>query len=82
MQYFTIKLYTVEFLWRGHLDKRPTPLERPFDYVNLNINVVISTPDESPPPSSARGVASQEGFHCTQCVNMNNDIFLSKKSML
>ena len=47
-----------------------TPLERPLDNVNLNINVLIFTPDERPPLLKghfpyAKGVASQEGFHCT-----------------
>ena len=61
---------TVETLLRGHPDERPTPLERPLDNVNLNIDVLISTPDERPPLmkghfSDAKGVASQEGFHCT-----------------
>ena len=37
---------TEEPLLRGHTDKRPPPLERPLDKVNLNINVLISTPDE------------------------------------
>ena len=50
--------------------ERPPLLERPFDNVNLNINVLISTPDERPPLlrghfSDAKGVASQEGFICT-----------------
>ena len=59
----------MEPLLRGHPDKRPPPLERPLDNVNLNINVLISTPDERPSLlkghfSSAKGVASQEGFHC------------------
>ena len=40
---------TVEPLLRGHPDERPTPLESLLDYVNLNINVLISTPDEKPP---------------------------------
>ena len=58
---------TVEPLLRGHPDERPPPLERPLDYVNLN--VLISTPDERPPLlkdhfSGAKEVASQEGFHC------------------
>ena len=40
--------------------------------VNLNINVLISTPDERPLHlkghfSDAKGVASQERFHCT-CI--------------
>ena len=61
---------TLEPLLRGHPDERPSPLERPLDTVNLNINVLISTPDERPPLlkghfSSSKGVASQEGFHCT-----------------
>ena len=56
-------------LLRGHPDERPTPLERPFDNVNLNINLLISTPFERPPLlkghfSGAKGMASQEGFHC------------------
>ena len=59
----------MEPLLRGHPDKRTSPLERPLDNVNLNINVLISTPDERPPFlkghfSDAKGVASQEGFHC------------------
>ena len=41
--------YTVEPLLRGHPDERPPPLERPLTNVNLNINVLISTPDERPP---------------------------------
>ena len=40
---------TVEPLLRGHPDERPPPLERPLDFVNLNKNVLISTPDERPP---------------------------------
>ena len=38
--------HTVEPLLRGHPDERPSPPERP---VNLNINVLISSPDERPP---------------------------------
>ena len=40
-------------------------------YVNLNINVLISTPEKKRPSllrghfSGAKGVASQEGFHCS-----------------
>ena len=60
---------TVEPLLRGHPDKRPLPLERPNDNENLHINVLFSTPDKRPPLlkghfSDAKGVASQEGFHC------------------
>ena len=65
-------MYTVEPLMRGHPHEKPPPLERPLDSVNLNINVLISTPDERPPllkghNSGVKGVASQEGFHC-MCV--------------
>ena len=43
-------LSTVEPLSRDHPDARAPPLERPFNYVNLNIiNVLISTLDERPP---------------------------------
>ena len=64
-------LNTVELLLRGHPNERPSPLERPIDNVNLNINVLISTPDERPPLlkghfSDAKGVASQKEFHCIQ----------------
>ena len=60
---------TVEPLVRGHLDERPPSLERTLDNVNLNINVLISTPDERPTLlkgyfSGAKGVVSQEGFQC------------------
>ena len=70
------RLYTVEPLLRGHPDERPTPLERPLDNVNLNINVLISTPDERPPLlkghiSGAKRVASQEGFHCSDNLDDN-----------
>ena len=63
------KSNTVEPLLRGHSDKRPSPLERPLDNMNLNINVLIFTPNERPPLlkvhfSAAKGMASQEGFHC------------------
>ena len=63
---------TVEPLLRVLPDQRPPPLERPLYNVNLNINVLISTPDERPPLlkghfSEAKGVASQEGFHCS-CI--------------
>ena len=63
----------MEPLLRGHPDERPPSLERPLDNVNLNINVLISTPDERPPLlkghlSDAKGVASQEGFHCITII--------------
>ena len=61
----TINYDIVEPLLSGHPDERPHPLERPLDNVILNINVLISTPDKRPPLfSGAKGVASQEGFHC------------------
>ena len=34
---------------RGHPDERPTPLEITLDNVNLNVNLLISTPDKRPP---------------------------------
>ena len=74
----------MEPLLRGHPDERPPPLEKPLDNVNLNINVLISTPDERPPLlkdhfSDAKGMASQEGFHCihiftTQNLSTNNKL--------
>ena len=53
---------------RGHPDERPPSLERPLNNVNLNINVLISTPDERPPLlkghfSDAKGVASPVHFN-------------------
>ena len=60
---------TVEPLLRADPVERPPPLERPLDNINLNTNVLISTPEERPPLlkghfSGAKGVVSQEGFHC------------------
>ena len=59
---------TMEPLLRGHHDEKPPPLKRPLDNVNLNINVLISTPDERQPLlkgnfPGAKGVTSQKGFH-------------------
>ena len=67
--FLSVDAYTVKPLLRGHPDERPSPLERPLDNVNLNINVLIFTPDERAPLlkghfSDAKGVALQEGFHC------------------
>ena len=49
--------------------REATPLERTLGNVYININVLIFTPDERPPLlkdhfSDAKGVVSQEGFHC------------------
>ena len=57
---------TVEPLLRGHPDERPAPLERPLDNVNMNINVLISTPEEKPPLlkghfSDAKGWSHKKG---------------------
>ena len=49
-------------LLRGHPDKRPTPVERPLDIVNLNINVLISTPDERPPQLKGHFSDAKGGF--------------------
>ena len=56
--------------WEATLTRGHPPLKWPLDNVNTNTNVLISTPDERPPLlkghfSDAKGVASQEGFHCT-----------------
>ena len=60
--------YTVEPLLRGHPDERSPPLERPLDDVNLNMNILIFTPERPPLLkghfSNAKVVASQEGFYC------------------
>ena len=47
--------------------------KRPLNTVILNVNVLISTPEESPPLLKgyfldAKWVASQEGFHCIHAV--------------
>ena len=41
-------MHKLEPLFRDHPDERPHSLERPLDNVNLNINLLISTPDERP----------------------------------
>ena len=69
-------MHTVEPLLRGHPYERPPPLERPLDNVNLNINVLIFTPDKRPPLlkghfSGTKGVASQEVFHCNDKCNFS-----------
>ena len=51
--------------------KRPTSSGRPLDNVNLNINVLITTPDESPTLlkdhiSGAKGMVPQEGVHSSK----------------
>ena len=40
---------------------RDQPLERPLDNVNLNINVLISTPDERPPLLKGRFSGEKRG---------------------
>ena len=47
----TVKRNTVEPLLKGHHDERPTPLYRPLNNVNLNINILTSTPNKRPPRS-------------------------------
>ena len=57
---------TVEPHLRGHLDERPTLLERSLDNVYLNISVLISTQRQVNPlerPDFWRK-SSHEGFHC------------------
>ena len=54
---------TVEPRLRGHPAESQTPLERPFDIVNLNINVLISTADERPPLMKGHFSGAKEGFH-------------------
>ena len=69
MAYVVSKLNTVQPLLRDHPNERSTPLERPLENVTLDINILISAPDERPPLlkghiSGVKGVASQKGFHC------------------
>ena len=70
LQYYpSLNYMQWNLFWEATLTRGHTPLERPLDNVNLNINVLISTPDERPPLlkvhfSDAKGVASLEGFHC------------------
>ena len=61
--------------------ERQSPIERPLENVNLNINVLIFTPGERPPLlnghiSDAKGVASQEGFNCIIFVGDSSNLFL------
>ena len=62
---------TVEPLLRGHPDERRSPLERPLYTVNLNIHVLISTPNERPPLLVQKGWPHKRGstvpvyFLCT-----------------
>ena len=72
---------TVEPLLRGHPFERPPPLERPLDNVNLNINVLISTPDERPPFlkghfSDAKELASQDCSTVPQNLEKNIEVSL------
>ena len=77
----------MENLLRDHPDERPPPLERPLANVNLNINELISTPDERPPLLKGhfvdvKGVASQEGFHCTYNCNFNPNTVKNRARLL
>ena len=45
----TSNLQNSETPLKGHINQRPTPLLRPLDSVNLNLNILISTPGERPP---------------------------------
>ena len=72
---------TVEPLLRGHLEKRPTPLERPLDNINLNMNVLISTSDKRPPLlkghiSGTKEVASHGGGVHSICNLLKNSTIL------
>ena len=74
----------MEPLFIGHHNKRPSPLERSLDNVNRNINVYVSTPDQSPPLlkghfSSAKGLISEEGFHY---IHESKFVILSCDSMI
>ena len=86
--FFPPVVYKVGDLLRGHPDERPTPLERPLDNVNLNINELISTSDWRPALlkghfCSAKGVALQEGFHCmrwNRCIPVAMAMWWSRGS--
>ena len=71
---------SVEPLLRGHPFKRPIPMERSQDNVDLNINILISIPDERPPLlkshfSCAKGVASQDRYHCSLYYLFSQTVF-------
>ena len=62
--------YRGKMFFSGAPFERPAPLERPLDSVNLNIDVLISTPDERPRLLKGyffqvKGVILQKGIHCT-----------------
>ena len=81
----------MEPLFRGHLDERPTSLERSLDNVLIStpvfvlINVLISTPQErllKGQFSVAKGVTSHEGCHCISWYHNNiNKIMISVLSV-
>ena len=50
MDYNILKITTMETLLRGDPDESPNLLERPLNNVNLNINIIINTPDDRPTP--------------------------------
>ena len=58
-----------EILLGGHPDEKPPPFERPHNDLIQNMKVLISSHDERPTLlnghiSCAKGVVSQERFHC------------------
>ena len=70
-----VSKYVSGLMWLSYIEIQwnlfceATPLERPLEYENLNLNVLISTPDKRPPLlkgkfSGPKQVASQEGFYC------------------
>ena len=73
--------YSVELLLSGRPDVRPPPLERPLDNVNLNINVLISNPDERPLRGETE-VSSQEGVHCIYNMRIKLCMYYEYKSSL
>ena len=67
-----LKRFSLE-QYSGTPFERPPPLEGPLNNVDLNINILIFTPDERPHLlkghfSGAKWVASQEGFHCNRQI--------------
>ena len=63
----------MEPLLRGHPDERSPPLQRPLDNVNLNINVLIFTPDKRSP--LLKGHFSDAKMVASQTVTYNFDLW-------